>query len=94
MLPIPRSFSVARSLQAERTQVGAELTWIAILASVFMGLGGVCIFVYATKKDYFKDFEDAKYQVFWSDLAESVDGIEQEETPSGSTADGGAARRP
>ena len=59
-----------------------------------MGLAGVCVFAFATKKDYFKDFEDAKYQVFWSDLAESVDAVEQEEPSSGSTADDGAAGRP
>ena len=43
---------------------------MAILASVFMGLGAVCIFVFAVKKDYFHNIEDAKYQVFWSDLDE------------------------
>jgi hypothetical protein len=47
-----------------------ELTWLAVLASVFMGLGAVCIFVFAVKRDYFHNIEDAKYQVFWSDLEE------------------------
>ena len=47
-----------------------ELTWLAVLASVFMGLGAVCIFIFAVKKDYFHNIEDAKYQVFWSDLEE------------------------
>jgi hypothetical protein len=47
-----------------------ELTWLAILASVFMGLGAVCVFVFAVKRDYFHNIEDAKYQVFWSDLDE------------------------
>jgi hypothetical protein len=49
-----------------------ELTWLAVLASVFMGLGAVCIFVFAVKKDYFHNIEDAKYQVFWSDLEEGL----------------------
>ena len=49
-----------------------ELTWVAVLASVFMGLGAVCIFVFAVKRDYFHNIEDAKYQVFWSDLEEEL----------------------
>jgi len=47
-----------------------ELTWLAVLASICMGLGAVCIFIYAVKKDYFHNIEDVKYQVFWSDLEE------------------------
>ena len=50
-----------------------ELTWIAIVASLCMALAAVLIFVYAVKKDYFHNIEDAKYQVFWSDLEELVD---------------------
>ena len=50
-----------------------ELTWIAIVASLCMGLAAVCIFIFAVKKDYFHNIEDAKYQVFWSDLEELVD---------------------
>ena len=49
-----------------------DLTWLAVLASVFMGLGAVCIFIFAVKKDYFHNIEDAKYQVFWSDLEEEL----------------------
>jgi len=49
-----------------------ELTWIAILASLCMALAAVLIFVYAVKKDYFHNIEDAKYQVFWSDLEDLV----------------------
>ncbi len=48
------------------------LTWIAILASLLMGLGGVFIFIFAVKKDYFQNIEDAKYQVFWADVEELV----------------------
>jgi hypothetical protein len=47
-----------------------ELTWIAILASVIMALGAACVFVFAVKRDYFRNIEDTKYQVFWSDLEE------------------------
>jgi hypothetical protein len=50
-----------------------ELTWIALAASLMMGLGAACIFVFAVKQDYFRNVEDAKYQVFWSDLEELVD---------------------
>ncbi|HWC96206.1 MAG TPA: hypothetical protein VG456_05645 [Candidatus Sulfopaludibacter sp.] len=47
-----------------------ELTGIAVIASVCMALAAVCAFVFAVKKDYFHNIEDAKYQVFWSDLEE------------------------
>lgn len=49
-----------------------ELTWLAVLSSVFMGAGAVCIFIFAVKRDYFHNIEDAKYQVFWSDLEEDL----------------------
>ncbi len=57
-----------------------ELTWIAILASLLMGLGAVLVFVFAVKKEYFRDLEDTKYHVFWPDLEspaayeENIDG--------------------
>jgi hypothetical protein len=44
-----------------------ELTWIAIAASLAMGLGAVFLFVFAVKRDWFRDIEETKYQVFWSD---------------------------
>ena len=47
-----------------------ELTWVAILASVSMALATACVFVFAVKRDYFKNIEETKYQVFWSDLEE------------------------
>jgi hypothetical protein len=50
-----------------------ELTWVAIAASLSMGLGAAFLFVYAVKKGWFRNFEDAKYQVFWSDLEKLVD---------------------
>ena len=48
------------------------LTWLAIIASLLMGLAGVLIFIFAVKRDYFRNIEDAKYQVFWSDVEELV----------------------
>jgi nitrogen fixation-related uncharacterized protein len=59
-----------------------EVTWLAILASLCMGIGAVLIFVFAVKKNYFRDLEDTKYQVFWSDveeLVESPPGKQKEE---------------
>ena len=50
-----------------------EVTWIAILASLCMGIGAVLVFVFAVKKNYFHNVEDAKYQVFWSDIEDLVD---------------------
>lgn len=55
-----------------------ELTWISIIASICMGIGAVLIFVFAVKRNYFKDLEDAKYQVFWSEVEELVDSPPQE----------------
>lgn len=56
-----------------------EVTWIAILASLCMGIGAVLVFVFAVKKNYFKNVEDAKYQVFWSDIEELVDSPKPKE---------------
>ena len=50
-----------------------ELTWIAIIASLCMGIGAVLVFVFAVKRNYFQNLEDAKYQVFWSDVEELLD---------------------
>ena len=50
-----------------------EQTWIAIAASLLMGVGAACVFVFSVKRDYFQDLEDTKYQVFWSDVEEIVD---------------------
>lgn len=50
-----------------------DLTWVALAASLMMGLGAACVFVFAVKRDYFHNLEDAKYQVFWSDLEELVE---------------------
>lgn len=56
------------------------LTWLAIAASILMGTAGVLVFVFAVKRDYFRDIEDAKYQVFWSDVDELVSASETEAT--------------
>jgi nitrogen fixation-related uncharacterized protein len=50
-----------------------DLTWVALAASLMMGLGAACMFIFAVKRNYFHDLEDAKYQVFWSDLEELVE---------------------
>jgi len=62
-----------------------ELTWITIAASLAMGLGAAFLFIFAVKRDWFRDLEDAKYQVFWSDRegpkqapGEAGDGSEPE----------------
>jgi hypothetical protein len=55
-----------------------DLTWIALAASLMMGLGAVCVFIFAVKRDYFRNLEDAKFQVFWSDLEELVDNPKEE----------------
>jgi len=61
-----------------------ELTWVAVSASLIMGLAAVCIFVFAVKKDYFRNIEDTKYQVFWSDLEDLVDSPEEKRNAGGS----------
>jgi len=38
-----------------------------------MGIGALLVFVFAVKKNYFKHLEDAKYQMFWSDVEELAD---------------------
>ena len=71
-----------------------ELTWLAIIASLCMGIGAVLVFVFAVKRNYFRNLEDAKYQVFWSDVEELVESPaskkeaeEEEEEESGETRD-------
>lgn len=53
-------------------------TWIAIIASLLMGVGALLIFIFAVRRDYFRNLEDAKYQVFWSDLEEFVEPSAEE----------------
>jgi cbb3-type cytochrome oxidase maturation protein len=49
-----------------------ELTWIAIAASLLMGAGGLLVFVWSVRAHMFTNFEDVKYQVFWSDADEAT----------------------
>jgi len=60
-----------------------EVTWIAIIASVCMGIGAVLIFVFAVKRNYFRNLEDAKYQMFWSDVEELVESGKAKESRNG-----------
>jgi hypothetical protein len=64
-----------------------ELTWLAIAASLLMGGGALLVFIFAARSDYFRDLEDAKYQVFWSDLEELVDSIPEESPHDGTQED-------
>jgi hypothetical protein len=73
-----------------------EFTWLTIIASLCMGIGAVLVFVFAVKKNYFRNLEDAKYQVFWSDVEELVESPakkpatekeEEEDEDSGETLD-------
>ena len=51
-----------------------------------MGIGAVLIFVFAVKRNYFRDLEDAKYQMFWSDVQELVEsGTKKEDEKHGGT---------
>lgn len=54
------------------------LTWIAIIASLLMGAGAALIFIFAARMDYFRDIEDAKYQVFWSDVDGANDAMRRD----------------
>jgi cbb3-type cytochrome oxidase maturation protein len=56
-----------------------ELTWIAIAASLLMGIGALLIFLWAVRSQQFRNFEDVRYQVFWSDLQDLVDPQEKEQ---------------
>ncbi len=55
------------------------LTWLAIIASLLMGMGGVFLFIFAVKRDYFRNIEETKYQVFWSDVEELVASSQEEQ---------------
>jgi nitrogen fixation-related uncharacterized protein len=55
-----------------------EFIWITIIASLCMGIGAALVFVYAAKKDYFHNLEDAKYQVFWSDVDDGKESPPEE----------------
>ncbi len=69
-----------------------ELTWLTILASLCMGIGAVLVFVYAVKNNYFRDVEDAKYQMFWSDVEELVNSPAEEKQEDEEDEDSGETR--
>lgn len=52
-----------------------------------MGSGAAFLFIYAVKKDWMKNIEDAKYQVFWSDRQDN-----ERVNPSQEKADGSQSK--
>lgn len=77
-----------------------ELTWVTIAASLAMGLGAAFLFVFAVKRDWFRNIEDAKYQVFWSDRdgsnvsSDVVTGLRPDTTWGSQRGDAEGAKRP
>jgi hypothetical protein len=61
-----------------------ELTWIWIAASLAMGSGATFFFIYAVKRGWMGNLEDAKYQVFWSDKQDHAGVKPHQETADGS----------
>lgn len=61
-----------------------ELSWITIAASLAMGSGAAFLFVFAVKRDWMRNLEDAKYQVFWSDRTDNPRVIPTQEKADGS----------
>jgi hypothetical protein len=61
-----------------------ELTWISIAASLAMGSGAAFLFIYAVKRDWMRNIEDAKYQVFWSDTQDHAAPKPTQEKTDGS----------
>jgi hypothetical protein len=68
------------------------VTWVSIAASLVMGLAAACAFIFAVKRDYFRDIEDAKYQVFWSDLEELVDAPKEKNHADSTKGPAGSKR--
>jgi len=61
-----------------------DLTWVTIAASLAMGLGAAFLFIFAVKRDWFRNIEDAKYQVFWSDVEKPENEAASQEALHGS----------
>ena len=61
-----------------------ELTWIAIAASLAMGSSAAFLFIFAVKRDWMRNIEDAKYQVFWSDTQDNEQMKPTQEKADGS----------
>jgi len=64
-----------------------ELTWISIAASLAMGSSAAFLFIFAVKRDWMRNIEDAKYQVFWSDTQD-----DQQMKPTQEKADGSQSK--
>jgi cbb3-type cytochrome oxidase maturation protein len=60
-----------------------EPTWIAIAASLLMGGGALLVFIWAVRGQQFRNFEDVKYQVFWSDQQDLPDSVDMKEQQNG-----------
>ncbi len=69
-----------------------ELTWISIAASLAMGTGATFLFIYAVKRGWMRNIEDAKYQVFWSDQQDARTQGKEPVKPSQETADGSQSK--
>lgn len=54
----------------------AELTFVQFLVALFMGLGAVCVFIWAVLSGQFKDVEAIKYKAYRSEVK---DGVEEPE---------------
>jgi hypothetical protein len=65
--------------------MGTEITWVAIAASLAMALAGLCAFAFAVLRDHFKNLEETKYQVFWSDHDDASGKREPHDYERGST---------
>jgi len=50
-------------------------------------MGAAFLFIGAVKRDWFRNLEDAKYQVFWSDLEEMVEREQAQEKANGSESE-------
>jgi len=61
-----------------------ELTWIWIATSLAMGSAAAFFFIYAVKRNWMGNLEDAKYQVFWSDKQDKPRVKPPQETADGS----------
>src|SRR5579883_2700236 len=44
--------------------VAMAAVWVAIAASLVMGLAAACVFVFAVKRDYFRKLEEVKKKVY------------------------------
>jgi hypothetical protein len=54
------------------------MSLLAILASLLTGLVSVIIFIFVFKQDYFRNIEESRYQVIWSDVEELLVSTREE----------------